>query len=70
MKQHQCLTQEGRNEVLDVVRELKEKEKLTIISITHDLEEAARADRIIVMNQGQKYIEKGFLKIFLRWMKN
>src|SRR5690606_23985188 len=47
----------GRSEVLDVVRELKKKEKLTIISITHDLEEAARADRIIVMNRGEVYRE-------------
>lgn len=47
----------GRSQVLDVVRELKKKEKLTIISITHDLEEAARADRIIVMNRGEVYRE-------------
>lgn len=43
----------GRNEVLATIRELKDKENLTIISITHDLEEAARADRIIVMNRGK-----------------
>ncbi|SIE23174.1 Energy-coupling factor transporter ATP-binding protein EcfA1 [Mycobacteroides abscessus subsp. abscessus] len=30
---------------------------MTVISITHDLEEAAKADRIIVMNQGQLYRE-------------
>lgn len=47
----------GRNEVLEVVRELKNKENLTIISITHDLDEAAKADRIIVMNKGQVYRE-------------
>lgn len=47
----------GRNEVLEVVREIKNKESLTIISITHDLDEAAKADRIIVMNKGQVYRE-------------
>lgn len=29
----------------------------TVISITHDLDEAAKADRIIVMNGGKKYAE-------------
>lgn len=47
----------GREEVLQTVRELKEEQGLTVISITHDLEEAARADRIIVMNKGQVYKE-------------
>jgi len=47
----------GREEVLQTVRELKEEQGLTVISITHDLEEAARADRIIVMNKGQVYTE-------------
>lgn len=43
----------GRKEVLETMRELKEKEGMTVISITHDLEEAAKADRMIVMNKGQ-----------------
>ncbi|MFD1708082.1 energy-coupling factor ABC transporter ATP-binding protein [Siminovitchia sediminis] len=47
----------GREEVLQTVRELKEEQGLTVISITHDLEEAAKADRIIVMNKGQVYKE-------------
>lgn len=47
----------GREEVLETVRELKKDNKMTVISITHDLEEAAKADRIIVMNKGQLYKE-------------
>ncbi|WP_347548073.1 energy-coupling factor ABC transporter ATP-binding protein [Pseudalkalibacillus hwajinpoensis] len=43
----------GRKEVLQTMRELKEEEGMTVISITHDLEEAARADRIVVMNAGE-----------------
>lgn len=43
----------GRKEVLQTMRELKEEEGMTVISITHDLEEAARADRMIVMNAGE-----------------
>ncbi|MBT2698328.1 energy-coupling factor ABC transporter ATP-binding protein [Bacillus sp. ISL-40] len=47
----------GREEVLETVRLLKEEKSLTVISITHDLEEAAKADRIIVMNKGEVFRE-------------
>lgn len=47
----------GREEVLETVRNLKDEKRLTVISITHDLEEAAKADRIIVMNKGEVYRE-------------
>ncbi|MEH7112801.1 energy-coupling factor ABC transporter ATP-binding protein [Neobacillus niacini] len=49
------LDPKGRGEVLETVRALKEEKALTVISITHDLEEAAKADRIIVMNKGEVY---------------
>ncbi|MBU8880214.1 energy-coupling factor ABC transporter ATP-binding protein [Bacillus sp. FJAT-29790] len=54
----------GREEVLETVRELKEHHKMTVISITHDLEEAAKADRILVMNKGQLYREGSPEEIF------
>lgn len=47
----------GREEVLQTVRDLKNEQGLTVISITHDLEEAAKADRIVVMNRGQVFAE-------------
>ncbi len=47
----------GREEVLQTIKELKDEQDLTVISITHDLEEAARADRIVIMNRGQVYKE-------------
>ncbi|UII56103.1 energy-coupling factor ABC transporter ATP-binding protein [Cytobacillus spongiae] len=47
----------GREEVLNIVRKLKDDHKLTVVSITHDLEEAAKADRMIVMNKGVVYRE-------------
>lgn len=47
----------GRAEVLETVRTLKDEKALTVISITHDLEEAAKADRIIVMNKGEVFRE-------------
>ncbi|MCM3570094.1 energy-coupling factor ABC transporter ATP-binding protein [Neobacillus mesonae] len=47
----------GREEVLETVRALKNEKSLTVISITHDLEEAAKADRMIVMNKGEVFRE-------------
>jgi energy-coupling factor transport system ATP-binding protein len=47
----------GREEVLETIRDLKKDHNMTVISITHDLEEAAKADRIIVMNRGELYRE-------------
>ncbi|WP_026561246.1 energy-coupling factor ABC transporter ATP-binding protein [Bacillus sp. J37] len=54
----------GREEVIQTVRELKEQSDLTVISITHDLEEASKADRIIVMNGGKKFTEGNPDEIF------
>lgn len=45
----------GRQTVMDVITQLRQaKSAPTIISITHDLDEAARAQRLIVMNDGQQ----------------
>lgn len=47
----------GRGEVIETIMNLQKEEKITVISITHDLEEASKADRILVMNQGEIYRE-------------
>ncbi|MFP7474360.1 energy-coupling factor ABC transporter ATP-binding protein [Niallia taxi] len=57
------LDPQGRQEVLELMKELKE-ENMTVISITHDLDEAARADRIIIMNEGKIYKEGNPSEIF------
>lgn len=43
----------GRQEVLQTVKEVKERENLTVLSITHDVDEAAASDRVLVMKGGQ-----------------
>ena len=60
------LDPQGRDEVLQTVRQLRAETDLTVISITHDLEEALLADRVIVMNQGEKYAEGPPQAIFER----
>lgn len=43
----------GRHEVISTMQKLNKEEKITVINITHYMEEAVLADRIIVMNDGQ-----------------
>ena len=43
----------GRREVVDVMEKLNREEKITVLNITHYMEEAARADRVIVINDGK-----------------
>lgn len=51
------LDPQGREEVLHTVLELRKEIGLTVLSITHDVEEALLADRVIFMNDGKKYAE-------------
>jgi energy-coupling factor transport system ATP-binding protein len=51
------LDPKGRREVLDTVYDLKKRQNITIISITHDLEEVVKADKVIVMNKGEVMTE-------------
>ena len=43
----------GRKEVLDTVHELNKKEKITVILITHYMEEVIDADRVVVVDGGR-----------------
>lgn len=47
------LDPEGREEVISTIKKIKEESNLTVISITHDIDEAANANRIFVMKQGE-----------------
>lgn len=43
----------GRQEVLAAVREINQKENITILWITHYMDEVTQADRVLVMNEGK-----------------
>ncbi|HEY4538341.1 MAG TPA: energy-coupling factor transporter ATPase [Erysipelothrix sp.] len=47
------LDPKGRKEVNDLVHELHTKHNMTILSITHDIEEVINSDRIIILNEGK-----------------
>lgn len=43
----------GRREVMKIIRKLNKEEGITVILITHHMNEAAEADRILVMDHGR-----------------
>lgn len=47
------LDPEGRLDLIRVVKSIKDSHDMTVISITHDLDEVALSDRVIVMKEGQ-----------------
>lgn len=56
----------GRKEVLEAVHELNQKEGITVILITHYMEEVVDADRIIVMDDGHVVMQGTPREIFSR----
>ena len=54
----------GRKEVIDAVRGLNDVEKITIILITHNMDEIVHADRVFVMDKGHVEMEGTPREIF------
>ena len=48
----------GRSEILTLIRQLRERQHLTVLSITHDIDEAAGADHVLLLDDGH-VIEEG-----------
>lgn len=47
------LDPQGRREVMETIQYLNKNEGLTVVNITHFMEEAVLADRVVVMEQGK-----------------
>ena len=47
------LDPEGRRELIETVKGIRNDYDMTVISITHDLEEVAMSDRVLVMKKGE-----------------
>lgn len=60
------LDPQGRIEMLAIVRQLRQQQNLTVISITHDIDEAASADRVLVIDDGRLVDEAVPSQIFER----
>ena len=56
----------GRHEVVRIMEKLNREEKITVINITHYMDEAARADRVIVINDGKLLLDGTAKEVFAR----
>ena len=54
----------GRKEVVDTIKRLNKEEAMTIVHITHYMDEAVDADNVIVMEQGQMLLEGTPAQVF------
>ncbi len=54
----------GRKEVVDIMERLWREENITVINITHYMNEAARAERVIIMNDGLIVADSTAKKVF------
>ncbi|MBQ9392573.1 MAG: energy-coupling factor transporter ATPase [Oscillospiraceae bacterium] len=56
----------GRRDVLDTIRRLNRERGITVVLITHHMDEAAQADRVIVMNEGAVAMDGTPREVFAR----
>lgn len=56
----------GRKEVIKTIRELNKREGITVLLITHYMEEVIHADRVIVMDEGKIVMDADPKEIFSR----
>lgn len=56
----------GRAEVMDTVKRLNREEGITIVLITHYMDEAVQADRVIVMDSGEIKMDDTPKNVFAR----
>ncbi|MDN9637870.1 energy-coupling factor transporter ATPase [Clostridioides difficile] len=54
----------GRKEVMKTIKRLNKEENITVIHITHFMEEAVEADRVVVMEKGKKILEGAPREVF------
>ena len=57
----------GRSEVLRTIRDLNRKKGVTVVLITHHMDEAAQADRLVVMTKGRVIADGPPRQVFRTW---
>ncbi|RWZ52095.1 energy-coupling factor ABC transporter ATP-binding protein [Halobacillus fulvus] len=58
------LDPKGRKQIMRTIRDVQEEQNLALITITHDLQEVTEANRVLVMNEGEVWMEGGPRDIF------
>lgn len=56
----------GRREVMNTVKKLNKEEGITIVLITHYMDEAVQADRVVVMDDGQIKLDETPRNVFAK----
>ncbi|WP_047983262.1 energy-coupling factor ABC transporter ATP-binding protein [Ornithinibacillus californiensis] len=56
----------GRKEIMQTVADIQAKNEISLITITHDLQEVVQAERVIVMNAGKVWDEATPREIFTK----
>ena len=54
----------GRREVMDTIRQLNKDKNITVILITHHMDEAAQAQRVVVLHKGQVALDGDPREVF------
>ena len=58
------LDPKGRKEVMETIKKLNHEMGITVVLITHFMEEAAKADRVVVMDKGKIVMDNSPAKVF------
>jgi energy-coupling factor transport system ATP-binding protein len=56
----------GRREVMKTIEMLNREREITVLHITHNMDEAVRADRVIVINDGEIFLDGAPSEVFSR----
>lgn len=56
----------GRKEIMETITNVQERQRLSLVTITHDLSEVVSAERVIVMNHGEIWAESTPRGIFAK----
>lgn len=59
----------GRKEVMDTIRRLNEQKNITVILITHHMDEAAQAQRVVVLDKGKVALDGNPREVFSQVQK-
>jgi energy-coupling factor transport system ATP-binding protein len=56
----------GRADVMDIIRRMRDENGVTVVLITHHMDEAAMADRVVVMSDGKIVMDGTPREVFVR----
>jgi energy-coupling factor transport system ATP-binding protein len=58
------LDPQGRKEVMNTIAKLNSEQGITVLHITHNMDEAVKADRVVVINEGEVFLDGAPKEVF------